>query len=144
MSSFEHFWAKISKLSIKLVLEFSYVWSCCKIGQGHPKVIIWTILVALQYSMQISNVKAIDPLVQEKKICKWFYHEQAWWQNWSYDLDYLNNLFFPQPKGPLYEILWYLAVAFKMSLFGHFLVKLFNNFTWNLMFSIFLIALSLP
>ena len=31
------------------VLEVSHVWSCCKIGQGPPKVIIWTILVELQY-----------------------------------------------------------------------------------------------
>ena len=32
-------------------LEFSHIWSCPKIGQGHPKVIIWKILVVLQYQM---------------------------------------------------------------------------------------------
>ena len=106
MSSLEHFWAKISKLSMKsYVLESSHVYSCCKIGQGPPKVIICTILVIPSTQCLISNVKAIDPLVQEKKIRKGLYHECAWQPCWSRDLDYLKKLFFPQPKEALYEIL---------------------------------------
>ena len=33
------------------VPEFSYIWSCCKIGQGQSMEIIWIILVLLQYPM---------------------------------------------------------------------------------------------
>ena len=47
-SSSEHFWVKSLKLSMKsYILKFSHVWSCRKISQGLPKVIIQTILVLL-------------------------------------------------------------------------------------------------
>ena len=94
-SSLEHLWKKSSKLYMKAsVLEFSCVWSWRKIGQGQPKVIIWTILVLLQSQCYISNFKAISPLVPKKKSFKGFYHEQAWRLCWSYDLDC-----FPSAQG---------------------------------------------
>ena len=33
------------------VFAFSHIWPHRKKGQGHPKVIIWTILVVLGYPM---------------------------------------------------------------------------------------------
>ena len=43
---------KSSKLTMKShVLAFSHIWPCRKKGQGQPRVIIWTILIVLEYPM---------------------------------------------------------------------------------------------
>ena len=75
IASLEHFWAKIFKTFHEIyVLEFSHVWSCHKIGQGQPKVIIWTILVVLQYPMlQINQDNRFTG--SRRKFCKAFHNE---------------------------------------------------------------------
>ena len=69
------------------------IWPCCKIGQGQPKVIIWTNLVVLEYLNQCcrQSFKATGLLVPDKKIFKCFYHIWAWRPSWSCDINHLNS-----------------------------------------------------
>ena len=77
------------------------IWYCRKLGLGHPRVIIWTNQVVLEYQCCIQTFKLIDLLVPEKMIFWGFYHIWAWRPSWSCDLHRLIKLSFPYPiKAP--------------------------------------------
>ena len=80
------------------------IWPCCKTGQSQTRGIIWTNLVALEYSMLHIKFQVIGLSVPEKKIFEGFYHIWAWRPSWSCDLDRLNMLSFPHPKRAPHEI----------------------------------------
>ena len=68
---------KSSKLSIKsYVLAFSHIWPCRKKGQGQPRVIIWIILIVLEYPMLHTKFQGHGHLVLEKFLnvfTNWFW-----------------------------------------------------------------------
>ena len=47
-------------------------WPCCKVGQGHPKKIIWTNFVGPESLMLYAKFEVISLLISEKKIFKGF------------------------------------------------------------------------
>ena len=54
---------KSSKLSMKShVLAFSDIWPCGTKGQGQPRVIIWTILIVLEYPMLHTKFQGHRPI----------------------------------------------------------------------------------
>ena len=57
------------------ILEFFHVWSCSNVGQGQPKVIIWTILVVLLYPMLQIKFQSNQSTGSSEEICKGFYRE---------------------------------------------------------------------
>ena len=93
---------KSSKLSIKssYVLEYSHFWSCCKIGQGQPKIIICTIMVVLQYPMLHINFQGNDSIHWfERRFVKVFTMNRHRCNVVSCDLDYiLMKLFSLSPR----------------------------------------------
>ena len=71
------------------------IWPCRKIGQGQPRVIIWT------------NYDGLESLMLHTKFCgnqsksfgedfwRVFYHMWAWLPSWSCDPDAANKISFP-------------------------------------------------
>ena len=48
------------------------IWPCCKIGQGQPRVIIWTNFVVLEYPMLHTKFKVIGLWFQRRRFLKVF------------------------------------------------------------------------
>ena len=77
------------------------IWPCHKIGQGQPRVIIWTKLVVLKHPMLHTKFQG---WFRRKRFFYGFYHLWARWPSWSCDQDHLNKLSFPHPMETPYEI----------------------------------------
>ena len=73
-------------------------WTCRKIGQGQPRVIIWANLVILKHPMMHTKIQGHRPSGSgEEVFFLAFYHIWAWRPSWSSDLDHLSKLSFPHP-----------------------------------------------
>ena len=102
------FW-KINSFHFFLWKSLSYqIWPCRKIGQGQPRVIIWT---------NYDGAGVPDATYQvlwksasrfwRRRFLKGFYHIWAWQPSWSCDPDAANKLSFPLPKEAPHKIwLW--------------------------------------
>ena len=80
------------------------IWPCCKIGQGQPRVIIWTNYDGPEFPMLHTSPKVIGPLVLEKKIFEGFLPYMgmvAILVMWPRPM---NKFVFPHPTDPPYEI----------------------------------------
>ena len=69
VASFKLYTTIVSEKSIVLPFFFlpyksikDQIWPCRKIGQGHPRVIIWTILVVLEHPMLHTKFQGHRPL----------------------------------------------------------------------------------
>ena len=76
------------------------IWPCHKIGQGQPRVTIWTNFDGPKAPMLHTKAQGHWPLVPEKKIFEvFFYHIWAWRPSWPCDPDAPNKLSFPPTHG---------------------------------------------
>ena len=71
---------------------------CRKIGQGQPRVIIWTNLVVLMHLTQHTKFQGHRNFGSRKE------DFLTWRPSWSCDLDHLNKLSFPHPREAPHEI----------------------------------------
>ena len=85
------------------------IWPCNKIGQGQPRVIIWTNLVVIKHLMLHIKFQGHWPFGSGED---GFYHIWACRPSWSCDQDHLNKLSFPHPMETPYEIWLQLAQWF--------------------------------
>ena len=90
------------------------IWPYCKIGQGQPKVIIWTNYDGPKAPMP--SQKVIGLLVLEKKIFEVFLPYMGMVAILVPDPDCANKLSFPHPTEALYEIWLWPAQRFWRSL----------------------------
>ena len=103
-----NFQAKIFKTFHEILFYHFSILQCRKIGQGQPKVVVWTILVVLTYPMlhtEFQGNRLIDSGVENFKD---FYHIFAWWPYWSCDLDGLTIA----PGGPTWNLITIGPVTF--------------------------------
>ena len=84
------------------------IWPCCKIGQGQPRIIIWTNYDGPQSPMLHTEPQGHWPFGS----LKGFYHIWAWQPSWSCDPDPTNKLLFPHPTEAPFEILLWQAKQF--------------------------------
>ena len=90
------------------VLAFSHSWPCCKIGQGQPMVIIWTMLVLLQYPILHIKFQGDRSTVSRKEILKFL--------PWTSMVDMLvmcPGLFFPAQGNSTWNIVTTGPMAFE-------------------------------
>ena len=88
-------------------------WSCRKIGQGQPRVIIWTNLVLLEHPMLQIMFQGHRLFGFDEDVLR-FSH--IWQPSWPCDLDRLNTHLFPRPKEAPYEIWLQLAQWFQRKI----------------------------
>ena len=82
----------------------SKIWPWYKVGQGPPRIIIWTNLVSPTSPMLHTKSKGHQPSGSgEEDLKSFFYHIWAWRLSWSCDQVHLNKLLFPRPKESPYE-----------------------------------------
>ena len=78
------------------------IWSCCKIGQGQPRVIIWTNydwagVTDATFQVLWKSVRRF----WRRRFLKGFNHIWAWRPSWSCDPHAANKLSSPPPPPPL-------------------------------------------
>ena len=73
-------------------------------GQGQPKVIIWTTLVVLPYTMLHTKFQGHGSIGSGEEDFLRCYHIWAWQPCWSCDPDHLNNFSFLQALEAVYKI----------------------------------------
>ena len=71
-------------------------WPCRKIGQGQPRVIIWTNydwagVPDATYQVSWKSVHRF----RRRRFLKGFYHIWAWWPSWSCDQQHVHGFSFP-------------------------------------------------
>ena len=88
------------------------IWHGRKIGQGQPRIIIWTNLV-LKYLLLHTKFQGHQPFGFGEDFLRFLQYIWAWRPSWSCDQDRLNNLSFPHLMEALYEIWLQLAQWFQ-------------------------------
>ena len=102
------FW-KIHCFHFFLLKSLCYqIWPCRKIGQGHSRVIIWTIYDGLESLMLHTKFRENRPAGSgEEDFWRVFTILWAWRLSWSCDPDVANKISFPLPKeAPHKSWLW--------------------------------------
>ena len=87
------------------------IWTCRKICQGQPRVIIWANLVVLKHPMMHTKIQGhwLFDSGEEDFFFLGFYRIWPWRPSWSCDQDHLSKLSFPHPIESPYEIWLWLA-----------------------------------
>ena len=88
------------------------IWPCRKIGQGQPRVIIWTNYDGPESTIYQVSWKSVHRFWR-RRFLNGFYHIWVWRPSWSCDPHAANKILFPLPKGAPHKIWLWSAKGFQ-------------------------------
>ena len=90
------------------------IWPCSKIGQGHPRVIIFIKLWWAEFPDATYQVSwKLAHRFWRRRFLSGFYHIWVWRPSWSCDQDIANHISMPLPKEASHKISTWLAKHFQ-------------------------------